>query len=173
LRVAWAGVMSDRIYNVLFICTANSARSIMAEMIMNLESHGRFRAYSAGAMPRGHVDDHVIDLGRSLGYAVETLRSKGWDEFAGPDAPDMDLIITLSDTAAGEAPPQWPGHPATAQWRFPELVDAEMTESARALAFRQEFRELAERIRLLLLLPTTSLDRLSLETHARQAGAPA
>lgn len=159
--------MSAKTYNVLFLCRANSARSIMAEMILNTEGNGHFRAYSAGSQPRGEVNPHVLELARDIGYPVETLRSKSWDEFAGPDAPQMDLIITLWD-ADGEDYPDWPGHPATARWGFPDPVSIEASEAAKRHAFHQDFRQISERIRLLLALPERMLDRMALQTHARE-----
>ena len=164
--------MTDRVYNVLFLCTANSVRSIVAEMILNLESNGRFKAFSAGTRARGQVDTNVLSLGHSLGYDVATLRSKGVEEFSQAGAPDIDLVIALSDDAAGEVRPEWLGHPATAHWDFPDLIESAQDAAAHQKAMRQEFRQLAERIHFLLLLSETSLDRMSLETHARQAAVP-
>ncbi|MBK6741551.1 MAG: arsenate reductase ArsC [Hydrogenophilales bacterium] len=165
--------MRDRPYNVLFLCRANSVRSITAEMILNLESHGRFRAFSAGSQPLGSVDPHVIDLGRSLGYPVDTLRSKGIEEFSREGAPDIDLLITLADPEAGEASPAWSGHTATAEWHFPDLMECADHGAAREQAFRMEFRQLSERIHFLLLLSESSLDRMALQSHARAAARPA
>lgn len=160
--------MNDKTYNVLFLCAHNSARSIMAEVILNSESHGRFRAFSAGSEPLGRVDPLVLELACGVGYAAESLRSKGWDEFARADAPVMDLIITLCDASDRASCPVWPGHPATAHWRFadPLLTDGE--EALRRRVYQREFRELAERIHFLIRLPDANLDRLALATHARR-----
>lgn len=162
--------MNEKTYNVLFLCAHNAARSIMAEVILNSEAHGRFRAYSAGSEPLGRVDPLVLELARGVGYPVETLRSKAWDEFAQAGAPAMDLIITLCDASADEACPAWPGHPATAHWRFSDPLLAGGDESRRRRVFQLEFRELSERIHFLIRLSDSSLDRLVLETHAQRAG---
>lgn len=162
--------MAEKSYNVLFICTHNAVRSIMAEIILNTEGHGRFRAFSAGTQPTGQVDPHVIEFAKGIDYPVDSLRSKGWAEFASPDAPAMDLIITICDSAAGEACPTWPGHPATAQWSFPELLHLPEGQGKEA-AFHQEFRQLSERIHFLLMLKDASLDRMALETRAQAANA--
>lgn len=160
--------MNDKTYNVLFLCAHNSARSIMAEVILNSESHGRFRAFSAGSQPLGRVDPLVLELARGVAYPVEHLRSKAWDEFAADGAPAMDLIISLCDSTGGESCPVWPGHPATAHWRFADPLLAEGEEALRREVYQREFRELAERIHFLIRLPDASLDRLALATHARQ-----
>jgi arsenate reductase len=161
--------MTDHIYNVLFLCKGNSARSIMAEMILNTESHGRFRAFSAGSEPVGSVHPMVLELARNIDYPLDTLRSKGLEAFAGPDAPVMDLIITVCTDQADEPCPVWPGHPATAHWHFPDPLTVEGSEAQRYNAFHQVFRQMSERIHFLLMLKDATLDRMALETHARQA----
>jgi protein-tyrosine-phosphatase len=161
--------MNHKTYNVLFLCAHNAARSIMAEVILNSESHGRFRAFSAGSQPLGRVDPLVLELARSVDYPTEQLRSKAWEEFAEADAPVMDLIITLCDDSMGETCPVWPGHPATAHWRFADPLLADGDEAHRHRVYQREFRELAERIHFLISLPDASLDRMALAAHARQA----
>lgn len=161
--------MPEKTYNVLFLCAHNAARSIMAEVILNSESHGRFRAYSAGSEPLGRVEPLVLELARGVDYPIETLSSKSWDVFAQPGAPAMDLIITLCNDSAGEVCPVWPGHPPTAHWRFTDPLSATGDEVRRRRVYQQEFRELSERIHFLIRLPDASLDRLALETRARQA----
>jgi len=163
--------MSQRTYNVLFLCKGNSARSIMAEMILNTESHGRFRAYSAGSHPVGHVDPLVLELARDIDYPLDGLRSKSIDEFAGPDAPAIDLLITVCSDQADEPCPVWLGHPATAQWHFPDPLGEMGSEARRRDLFHHVFRQMSERTHFLLMLKDATLDRMALETHARQAVA--
>jgi arsenate reductase len=126
----------DGVYNVLFLCTHNSARSVMAECILNREGKGRFRAFSAGSQPLGRINPFVRDLLERLGYPVDGLRSKTWDEFATPDAPRMDFVFTVCDSAAGEVCPVWPGHPATAHWGFPDPSGAQTCSARSSTAFR-------------------------------------
>lgn len=158
--------MRDTPYNVLFLCAGNSARSIMAEIILNTEGKGHFRAYSAGSRPAGQVHPFTLELAELLGYPTDKLRSKSLDEYNRPGAPDLDLIITLCDASA-EACPVWPGHPATAHWDFPDPVMEQGDEAHRRQVFHQVFRQMSERMRLLLALPERALDRMALETHAR------
>ncbi|MGE0179646.1 MAG: arsenate reductase ArsC [Sphingomonas sp.] len=158
--------MSRPPYNVLFLCTGNSARSILAEALLNRDGAGRFRAFSAGSLPKGQVHPMALELLTELGFAGDRLRSKSWDEFARPDAPEMDFIFTVCDAAAGETCPVWPGHPATAHWGIedPASVEGEGQRQAFALALAY----LRNRISLFLNLPLESLDRMSVQ-HRLQA----
>jgi len=173
--------MSDenRSLNVLFLCTGNSARSIIAEAIMNREGRGRFRAYSAGSHPKGEVNPHTITLLRSLHYPVEGFRSKPWDEFEGPGAPKLDFVFTVCDDAAAEVCPIWPGQPMTAHWGLPDPAAVIGSEAEVGLAFSEAYRILYNRITLFMSLPLASLERLSLQRrldeigHRREAPAKA
>ena len=162
---------TDRVYNVLFLCTGNSARSILAESILNAEGKGRFKAFSAGSQPKGEVNPHALKELEALGYPSEGFRSKSWDEFAEPGAPKMDFIFTVCDSAAGEACPVWIGHPMTAHWGIEDPAAVEGSEVEKARAFAQAARFLKNRIMSFISLPLASLDRLALETHLRQIGA--
>jgi arsenate reductase len=157
-------------FNVLFLCTGNSARSIIAEALMNRLGEGRFRAWSAGSMPKGEVNPHALPVVRSLGFADGDFRSKPWDEFATPDAPKMDFVITVCDNAAGEVCPVWPGQPMTAHWGIPDPAAATGSEAEIAVAFREAARLLQNRINLMLALPVGKLDRLSLQSRLREIG---
>ncbi len=163
--------MSDPVYNVLFLCTGNSARSVLAEAILNREGRGRLRAFSAGSDPKGVVHPMTLRLLQGLGYDTSFARSKSWDEFTGPGAPALDFIITVCDNAAAETCPIWPGHPATAHWGIPDPAAAEGNEAERALAFDLAYRQMAQRIGLFLALPLASIDRLSLVHKLRAIGA--
>jgi arsenate reductase len=165
--------VSDRVYNVLFLCTGNSARSVIAEAILNRDSNGRFRAYSAGSHPRGEVNPHALALLRNAHMETAGLRSKSWDEFAVPGAPVMDFVFTVCDDAAGESCPLWPGHPMTAHWGVPDPAKATGSTADIALAFADTMRMLSNRISLFLSLPIASLDRLSLQARLRQIGGMA
>lgn len=160
--------MSDDAYNVLFICTGNSARSIMAEAILNRDGKGRFKAHSAGSRPSGTVNPHALGLLKNLGYDVSGLRSKSWDEFAGADAPEMDFIFTVCDDAAGEACPVWAGHPVTAHWGIPDPARATGTPAEVQLAFDDAYRMLERRIGLFVNLP--HLDDVSLHHRLHAIG---
>lgn len=162
--------MNDKTYNILFLCTGNSARSIMAEVLMSHLSRGRFRAYSAGSHAVGQVNPFALELLRRKGFAVDALRSKNWDEFARPGAPAMDFVITVCDRAAGEACPVWPGQPMTAHWGFEDPAAATGPDDARRKRFEKVFIEIARRIELLLALPLDKLDRLALEKKVREIG---
>lgn len=167
--------MSAKIFNVLFLCTGNSARSIMAEVLLNSLGKGRFRAYSAGSFPAGKVNPITLELMKSKKLAVTGLRSKSWDEFAAPDAPQMDFIFTVCDNAAGEQCPFWPGHPVTAHWGFADPAAAAGSPEVKRWAFEKVFQEISARIRLFLALPLDKIDRMSLQNQLRgigQAGAP-
>ena len=163
--------MDDRPYNVLFLCTGNSARSIIAEAILNRAGGSCFRAFSAGSHPKGEVNPHAIALLKKLDYDVSGLRSKSWDEFAKPGAPAFDFIFTVCDNAAGEVCPIWPGHPMTAHWGIPDPAAVDDTEAEIALAFAQAYGQLEQRISLFLALPIASLDKMSLLKRLREIGA--
>lgn len=158
------------IHNVLFLCTANSARSILAEAILNQVGGTRFKAYSAGSFPRGSVHPFALELLSSMGVATGFARSKSWDEFAGPQAPQMDFIFTVCDDAAGEACPVWPGHPMTAHWGIPDPASAGGTGAERHLAFAEAYRMLANRISVFTSLPIEAIDRLALKRRLDQIG---
>jgi len=162
--------MQDRPYNVLFLCTGNSARSVLAEAILNKLGAGKFRAFSAGSQPKGKVNPNTIDLLQRIGYETAGFRSKSWNEFAKPGAPSMDFIFTVCDDAAGEACPVWPGKPMTAHWGVadPAAVKGSPVEIARA--FQEAYRLLFKRIELFGALPIRSLDQLSLLTRLRDIG---
>jgi arsenate reductase len=162
--------MAERIYNVLFLCTGNSARSIIAEAILNRAGRGHFKAFSAGSHPKGTVNPRALDLLRKFNYDVATLRSKSWAEFAKPGAPDLDFVFTVCDNAAGESCPLWPGQPITAHWGIPDPAAAEGSEAEIALAFKDAYRMLNRRIDLLLALPIQKLDRLVLTTRLKEIG---
>ncbi len=161
--------MAERL-NVLFLCTGNSARSILAEALLNRLGEGRFRAWSAGSMPRGEVNPHAFPLTRALGFSDEQFRSKPWDEFAVAGAPQLDFVITVCDNAAGEICPIWPGQPISAHWGIPDPAAATGTEAEIAVAFREAARQLRNRIDLLLALPMAKLDRMSLQRGVRDIG---
>jgi arsenate reductase len=160
----------DRPYNLLFLCTGNSARSIMAEAMANHLGKGRFHAYSAGSHPRGRVHPVALQILQDAGLPTASLRSKPWDEFAGPDAPPMDLIITVCDKAAGEACPVWPGHPVTAHWGVEDPAAVAGSPEQVRHAFAHALHLLQHRITLLLALKPEALDRLALETRVREIG---
>jgi protein-tyrosine-phosphatase len=162
--------MPDRIYSALFLCTGNSARSVMAEAIINKLGRGKFRAYSAGSQPKGQVNPHTLQLLKSLGYDVSGFRSKSWAEFARPGAPALDFVFTVCDNAAGEACPVWPGQPMTAHWGVPDPAEAIGTDAEIALAFSEAYRLLHQRISLFLSLPIASIDRLSLQAKLKEIG---
>lgn len=156
--------------NVLFLCTGNSARSILAEAILNREGQGRFRAFSAGSHPKDRPHPVALALLQNLGYDTAFARSKSWDEFAAPGAPEMDFVITVCDRAAGEVCPYWPGQPMTAHWGIPDPAAVDGSEAETHLAFGEAYRMLDRRIGLLLSLPMATLDRLSLERKVREIG---
>jgi arsenate reductase len=157
-------------YNVLFLCTGNSARSIIAEAILNREGRGRFKAFSAGSHPNGTINPRTLDLLRKFNYDVSTLRSKSWAEFAQAGAPDLDFVFTVCDNAAGESCPLWPGQPITAHWGIPDPAAAQGSEAEIALAFKDAYRMLNRRIDLFLALPIEKLDRLVLTTRLKAIG---
>lgn len=161
--------MSNTPRNVLFLCTGNSARSVMAEAILNVRGGGRFHAYSAGSTPSGQVQPIAEELARAAGYDAP-LRSKSWDEFAQPGAPSMDIVITVCDSAAGESCPVWPGQPITAHWSVPDPVAVQGSDEDRRRAFRAAWSLLRQRIDLLLALPLERLDRLATQHEVRAIG---
>jgi arsenate reductase len=158
-------------YNVLFLCTGNSARSILAESILSKEGNGRFRAYSVGSQPKGEVHPLALKTLEALGYPHEGFRSKSWDEFSAPGAPEFDFIFTVCDNAAGEACPVWLGHPMTAHWGIEDPAAVTGSDIDRQFAFSEAATFLRNRITAFLSLPHDSLDKLALETRVRQIGA--
>lgn len=162
--------MGEKTYNVLFICTGNSARSIIAEAVLNHLGAGRFRAYSAGSQPAGQVNPLTIETLQSRKFDTAGLRSKSWDEFATPDAPQMDFIFTVCDKAGGESCPLWPGHPVTAHWGFPDPAAVQGSWDDKLKAFATTFREISQRLRIFLNLPLDKLDRMSLQNELRKLG---
>jgi arsenate reductase len=161
----------SRIYNVLFLCTGNSARSILAEAILNKDGAGRFRAFSAGSQPKGQVHPAALRLLDELGFPTDGYRSKNWDEFAAPGAPPLDFVFTVCDNAAGETCPIWPGQPMTAHWGIEDPAAIEGDRQPRA--FRDAYHALQRRIGLFLSLPIESIDELSLQTRLREIGRQA
>ena len=162
--------MSDRLYNALFLCTGNSARSILAEAILRNLGAGRFQAFSAGSQPNGEVHPFAIELLRNLKLDTSFARSKSWDEFAAPGAPKMDFVFTVCDNAANESCPVWPGQPMTAHWGIPDPAAAEGTDAEKHLAFADAYRQLSNRISAFLALPLASIDRMSLQSRLREIG---
>jgi arsenate reductase len=162
--------MADPTYNVLFLCTGNSARSIMAEAILNQLGRGRFKAYSAGSFPTGRVNPFALEMLKTAGLRTDGFRSKGWDEFAGAGAPRMDFIFTVCDNAAGEVCPVWPGKPVTAHWGVPDPAAVEGTDEAKRAAFRDAAATLRRRIELLVNLPMASLDKMAIKSRLDQIG---
>lgn len=159
--------------NVLFLCTGNSARSIIAECILNREGQGTFRAFSAGSIPTGKVNPLALNLLGKLNYDVSDLRSKSWDEFAKPDAPKLDFVFTVCDDAAQEVCPIWPGQPITAHWGVPDPAAAQGSDAEKAFAFDDTYRMLSQRITIFVNLPLESLSKLSLQEHLDKIGKTA
>ena len=162
--------MTNRVFNVLFLCSGNSARSIMAEAILNRVGKGRFVGYSAGSQPRGHVEPMVIELLEHLNHDTSGLRSKSWAEFAEPDAPELDFVFTVCDNAASEVCPVWPGQPMTAHWGVPDPVAVQGNETVRNFAFTDTYRMLNQRISIFVNLPIEKLDTLALQRRLDQIG---
>lgn len=162
--------MEEKIYNVLFLCTGNSARSIMAECILNRLGRSRFKAYSAGSHPKGEVHPYALELLKRNNFMTEDLRSKSWDEFADPKAPHLDFVFTVCDQAAKEFCPFWPGQPMTAHWGVSDPAAAEGTEVEKRLAFFHAYRTLENRISIFINLPLGSLDRLALQKKLDEIG---
>jgi arsenate reductase len=163
-------VGDDRIYNVLFLCTGNSARSILAESIMRKDGRGRFRSFSAGSQPKGRVNPFALKVLESLNYPTDGMRSKSWQEFAAPDAPVMDFVFTVCDSAAGESCPIWPGQPMTAHWGIEDPAFVEGSDIEKEAAFVEAFRYLKNRIGVFVNLPLRNIDQLSLGTRLREIG---
>jgi len=157
--------------NVLFLCTHNSARSIIAEAVLNRLGHGAFRAFSAGSSPSGRVHPYALDLLRQLDYPTDAMRSKSWEEFSGPDAPKMDFVFTVCDNAANETCPVWPGQPMSAHWGLPDPSAAEGNESERRLAFADTHRMLNQRISVFTSLPLSALSKQSLQRRLDDIGS--
>jgi arsenate reductase len=157
-------------YNVLFLCTGNSARSILAESLLNHRGAGKFRAFSAGSYPKGQVHPLAVELLKSMNLPTDNLRSKRWDEFAAPGAPQLDFIFTVCDNAAGEACPVWPGKPVAAHWGVADPAAVEGTDAEKALAFRKTLEEMGSRINLFTSLPIPSLDQVTLKQKLREIG---
>jgi protein-tyrosine-phosphatase len=162
--------MADKVFNVLFICTGNSARSILAEAILTREGRGRFRAYSAGSHPEGRAHAYALDLLKCMNHPIDGLRSKSWEEFAQLGAPALDFAFTVCDNAAGEVCPVWPGQPMTAHWGLPDPAAVEGSEAAKRAAFADTYRMLANRIAIFVSLPLASLDKLSLQRRLDEIG---
>jgi arsenate reductase len=162
--------MNARTYNVLFLCTGNSARSILAESILNKLGKRQFHGFSAGSHPKGEVHPIALELLRNLGFPLEGLRSKSWDEFAAPGGPHLDFVFTVCDNAAGEVCPYWPGQPMTAHWGIPDPAAVDGTDVQKNLAFREAFRALETRIKIFLSLPIASIDRMRLQERLDAIG---
>ncbi|MGB9368786.1 MAG: arsenate reductase ArsC [Xanthobacteraceae bacterium] len=162
--------MPDRVYNVLFLCTGNSARSVIAEAILNKIGAGTFKAYSAGSQPKGQVNPNTLRLLQRLGYDTTGYWSKSWAVFAQPTAPDLDFVFTVCDDAAGEACPVWPGQPMTAHWGIPDPAAATGTDAEVAMAFTDAYRMLQRRIEAFAALPIRALDTLTLKNKLRDIG---
>jgi len=162
--------MTERVYNVLFLCTGNTARSILAEGILRNDGAGRFNAYSAGSQPKGVVNPFALKTLEAFDYPTNGFRSKSWEEFAGPDAPVMDFVFTVCDNAAGEACPIWPGQPMTAHWGIEDPAAVEGTDLEKQRAFNEAFRYLKLRISYLLATPIRRLDKMALQGRLREIG---
>ena len=162
--------MSQKTYNVLFLCTGNSARSIIAECVLNKLGRGRFRAFSAGSFPKGEVHPYAVELLRRQAFDTEALRSKSWNEFAAQGAPQLDFVFTVCDNARGEVCPIWPGQPMTAHWGMPDPAAAEGNEAERRLAFVETLRMLNNRVGAFVNLPLKSLDKLGLQKQIDEIG---
>ena len=162
--------MTDRVYNVLFLCTGNTARSIIAESILNKDGRGRFRAFSAGSHPKGAVNPFALKVLASYGYPTEGARSKDWDEFVAPGAPKMDFVFTVCDNAAGEVCPHWPGQPMTAHWGIEDPAAVEGNDLDKERAFVIAFRYLKNRISAFAAIPVDRLDRMTLSARLKEIG---
>jgi len=162
--------MIDRVFNVLFLCTGNSARSILGESILRKDGAGRFHAFSAGSNPKGAVNPFALKVLRAFEYPTDGFRSKSWDEFAAADAPKMDFVFTVCDDAAGEVCPVWPGHPMTAHWGIEDPAAVEGTDVEKERAFNNAFRFMRNRITAFAALPLASLDKMSLTNRLRDIG---
>lgn len=163
--------MTDKIYNVLFLCTGNSARSIMAEALVSTMGHGHFRGFSAGSQPGGTVNPYAIEQVKTTGYPVDNLRSKSWDEFAQIDAPKMDFIITVCDNAAGETCPFWVGHPMSAHWGFSDPASLVGTDEEKRAEFHKIFRQIMARVNTFVSLPLAMLEKNAIHQKIKDIGA--
>jgi len=161
----------DKTYNVLFLCTGNSARSIMAEALLNTMGKGRFHAHSAGSYPAGTVNHLALEQIKATGYPMETLRSKSWDEFAAPEAPKMDFIITVCDNAAGEVCPVWPGHPVSAHWGFEDPAAATGTDEEKRAVFSKVVHQIRARVNIFVSLPIHMLEKTAIKREMDAIGA--
>jgi arsenate reductase len=162
--------MSDKTYHVLFLCTGNSARSIMAEALVTTLGRGRFKGYSAGSKPGGKVNPFAMEQMEQTGYPADNLRSKSWDEFSGPEAPKMDVIITVCDNAAGETCPYWPGHPASAHWGFEDPAAVDGDDREKRAAFQRIFRQIETKMRAFVSLQVDALDQQELRRELQRIG---
>lgn len=162
--------MQDKVYNVLFLCTGNSARSIMAEALVTTMGKGRFKGYSAGSQPGGTVNPFAIEQVANTGYPVDELRSKSWDEFGVKDAPHMDFVFTVCDNAAGETCPYWPGHPMSAHWGFEDPAAVSGTDEEKRAAFHRIFRQIMTRMNIFVSLPLQMLEKNAIEREIRAIG---
>ena len=162
--------MTEKTYNVLFLCTGNSARSVMAEALVTTMSKGRCKGFSAGSKPNGKVNPFAIEQVKKTGYPVDNLRSKSWDEFAEPNASHMDFIITVCDNAAGEVCPIWPGHPATAHWGFEDPAAVEGSDEEKRAAFEKIFKQIETRMNAFVSLPLDALDAQTIQQEIRKIG---
>jgi len=162
--------VSEKIYNVLFLCTGNTARSILAEGILARDGHGKFRAYSAGSQPKGMVNPFAIKVLQNFGYSTEGLSSKSWDVFASSDAPKMDFVFTVCDNAAGETCPLWPGQPMTAHWGIEDPASVEGTDLDKERAFIEAFRFMRNRIQAFISLPMSAIDKMALKQELSTIG---
>ena len=162
--------MTEKTYNVLFLCTGNSARSIMAEALVSTMGKGRFRGFSAGSHPGGTVNPLAIELVAGTGYPIDTLRSKSWDEFSSSEAPQMDFVITVCDNAAGEICPHWPGQPMSAHWGFEDPAAAVGTEDEKRAVFQKIFRQIMTRMNLFVSLPLAMLEKNALHRELKAIG---
>jgi arsenate reductase len=162
--------VTEHTYNVLFLCTGNSARSILAQSVINKLGKGKFRGFSAGSHPKGQAHPMALALLQKLDYPTEGLRSKSWDEFATPDAPRLDFVFTVCNNAAGEVCPHWPGQPMTAHWGIPDPAAVKGSDVEKSLAFREAFRSMETRIKLFLSLPLASIDRMRLKERLDAIG---
>ena len=163
--------MTDKTYYILFLCTGDSARSIMAEALVTTTRHGQFKGFSAGSQPGGKVNPFAVEEVKETGYPIDNLRSKSWDEFAAPDAPKMDSIITVCDNAAGEACPFWPGHPTSAHWSFGDPAAVEGTDDEKRAAFNKIFKQIVVRMNTFLALPIAKLEKHAIKHKMEKIGA--
>ncbi len=165
--------MSDKVYNVLFLCTGNSARSIMAEALISTMGHGRFQGFSAGSHPGGTVNPFAVELIKTTNYPIEKLRSKSWDEYAVADGPQMDFIFTVCDNAAGEVCPYWPGHPLSAHWGFEDPAAATGTDDEKRVVFHKVFRQIVTRMNIFVSLPLHMLEKNAIQQKIQAIGVTA